>query len=59
MGIDDIPSVLSYLQTHGYTVDTKLTKMLAESRITMGGLSDTRISADRKMICIVGKNSYT
>jgi hypothetical protein len=53
MGADDIPSVIAYLNSHGYTVDTGLTKMLFKSRITIGGVSETRLSGDRKMICMV------
>ena len=53
MGADDIPSVLAYLQKHGYNVDTGITKMLFKSRITIGGVSETRLSGDRKMICMV------
>jgi hypothetical protein len=53
MMADDIPSVFSYLITNGYTVDTSLTNMLQKSRITMGGVSDSRLSGDRKMICMV------
>jgi hypothetical protein len=53
MGADDIPSVLAYLNSNGYKVDTGLTKMLFKSRITIGGVSETRLSGDRKMICMV------
>lgn len=53
MGADDIPSVFSYLQTHGYTIDTKLTKMMSGSGISIGGVSDARMSGDRKMIAMV------
>jgi len=52
MTADDIPSVFSYLQSNGYIIDTDLTKMLYKSRVTIGGVSDTRISGDRKMICM-------
>ena len=53
MGADDIPSVFSYLQSNGYSIDTDLTKMLNKSRITIGGVSETRFSGDRKMICMI------
>lgn len=53
MTADDIPSVFSYLQNNGYTIDTNLTKMLSHSRICIGGVSETRISGDRKMICMI------
>jgi len=53
MGADDIPSVLAYLNSNGYIVDTGITKMLFKSRITVGGVAENRISGDRKMICMV------
>ena len=53
MGADDIPSVLGYLRCNGYTVDTELTKMMFESRVDVGGVSDKRFSGDRKVICFV------
>jgi hypothetical protein len=53
MGADDIPSVLGYLRANGYTVDTELTKMMFESRVEVGGVSDKRFSGDRKVICFV------
>ena len=53
MGADDIPSVLGYLRANGYTVDTDLTRMIFESRVEVGGVSDKRFSGDRKVICFV------
>ena len=53
MSADDIPAVFSYLQNHGYTIDTNLTKMLYKSPVTIGGVSEKRISGNRKMICMV------
>jgi hypothetical protein len=53
MTTDDIPSVLSYLQTNGYTVDTNMTKLMFKSRVPMGGVSESRLSGDRRMICMV------
>jgi hypothetical protein len=53
MGADDIPSVLGYLRCNGYTIDTNLTKMMFESRVDVGGVSDKRFSGDRKVICFV------
>jgi len=52
MGADDIPSVLSWLVSNGYSIDTDITKMLYKSRITIGGVSESRLSGDRKMICM-------
>jgi hypothetical protein len=53
MRADDIPSVISYLQSNGYTVDTNITKMLFKSEAQPGGISDRRLSGKRKMICMV------
>ena len=54
MGKDDISSVFSYLRENGYTIDCDLVKMMNKSRIDMGGVSDQRVSGDRKLICICG-----
>ena len=53
MGVDDIPSIFSYLQTSGYHIDTSLSKMLFQSRVVMGGVSEKRMSGDRRMIAMV------
>lgn len=50
MVADDIPSVISYLQENGYTIDTAVSTLLFKSKIPIGGVSDTRISGNRKMI---------
>jgi hypothetical protein len=52
MGADDIPSVISYLLSNGYRVDTDITKMLFKSRAMSGGISENRFSGDRKMIAM-------
>lgn len=52
MGHDDIPSIFSYLQSNGYEVDTKLTKMLFKSDV-VGGSSQNRLSGNKKMICMI------
>jgi len=53
MGSDDIPSVFSYLKTHGYTIDTSTTSMLQDGRVVVGGVSDKRFSGNRRMIAMV------
>jgi hypothetical protein len=53
MGADDIPAVFSYLLKKGYTIDTSLSKMMYQSRVEIGGVSDSRLSGDRKMIAMV------
>jgi hypothetical protein len=55
MYADDIPSVLSYLQTNGYTIDTSLTTMLQKSEIRIGG--NTSDSGNRRMVCMFTYNS--
>ena len=50
MGADDIPSLLSWLNTNGYTIETEITKMLYKSRVTIGGISES--GGDRRMICM-------
>lgn len=52
MGVDDIPAVLSWLVSNGYSIDTDITKMLYKSRIMIGGVSESRLSGDRKMVCM-------
>jgi len=52
MGADDVPSIFGYLRTNGYSIDTETTKMMNKSRVLIGGVSDTRFSGDRKMICM-------
>jgi len=53
MYADDIPSVFSYLHTHGYVVDTATTNMLQGGRVLVGGISDIRQSGNRRMIAMV------
>jgi hypothetical protein len=52
MTADDIPSVISYLLSNGYTVNTDITKMMFKSRAMIGGISETRFSGDRKLIAM-------
>ena len=53
MGADDIPAVFSYLMNNGYTIDTSISKMMFQSRAMVGGVSDRRLSGDRKMIALI------
>lgn len=50
MYADDIPSVLSYLQSNGYTVDTSFTTMLQNSDIRIG--ANIGCSGNRRMVCL-------
>jgi hypothetical protein len=52
MTAEDIPSVLSYLVENGYTIESDLSKILHRSNIGFGGVSQSRLSGNRKMICI-------
>ena len=51
MTADDIPSLFSYLTTNGYTIQETLTDMMHKSKIDIGGVSNSRLSGNRKMIC--------
>lgn len=53
MGADDIPSIFSYLQSHGYSIDPSMTTMMHQGPVTIGGVSDRRYSGNRKMIAMV------
>jgi len=53
MTADDIPSVLSYLQDNGYIIDTGITTMLNKSKLPIGGISETKLTGNRKIICSV------
>jgi hypothetical protein len=57
MGADDIPSLFSYLQNNGYIIDTDLTHMLQKSDVSIGGISEQRISGNRKFVCMFHYNS--
>ena len=47
---EDIPSLFSYLQNNGYTVDTAITKIIQRSNINIGNnFCDTK----KKMVCVV------
>jgi len=59
MGADDIPAVFSYLMNNGYTVDTSISKMMFQSRAMVGGVSDRRLSGDRKMIAFISLREPT
>lgn len=52
MYADDIPSVFSYLTENGYIIDTKMTNMMQKSNINIGGPANTRMSGNRKLICM-------
>jgi len=50
MVVDEVPSLISYLVTNGYTVDTSITKMFNESDIRF----DT--NTGNKLICFITYN---
>ena len=47
---EDIPSLLSFLQANGYSIDTTITKMIQRSNINIG---NTACNNKKKMVCIV------
>ena len=51
LGVDDIPSVLSYLTANGYSIETELTKLLFKTPLGGGGHGHS-LSGNRKMICM-------
>jgi len=57
MGVDDIPSVLSYLISNGYSIETEITKLLLKTSTGFGsGQSSSRVSGNRRMICMFQYN---
>ena len=50
MIVDEVPDLISYLMSNGYTVDTSMTKMFNTSEIRF----DTNIG--NKLICFVTYN---
>ena len=51
MTADDLPSLFSYLLSNGYTIQENLSDLMFKSKINIGGLSQSRLSGNRKMIC--------
>lgn len=56
MTAEDIPSVLSYLELNGYTIEKDMSKILQRANIGIGGVTQSRFSGNRKMICVVSYN---
>lgn len=52
MIVDEVPDLISFLVSHGYSVDTSITKMLNSSDIRF----DTQNA--NKIICVVTYNGY-
>jgi hypothetical protein len=52
MTTEDIPAVLSYLLSNGYTIEKDLSDIMQKANIGFGGTADNRPSGNRKMICI-------
>jgi len=52
MIVDEVPNLMSFLMSNGYTIDTSLTKML--------NTSDIRFQTENanKLICLVTYNGY-
>ena len=51
LGADDIPSLFGYLSKNGYQIQGDLTNMLFRSAVQLGGVSEQRLSGNRKLIC--------
>jgi hypothetical protein len=51
MTVDEVPNLISFLVSTGYTVDTSITKMLNQSDIRF----DTNIG--NKLICFITYNN--
>ena len=58
----DIPAVFSYLEKNGYSIDSKLTKMINGSKITIGNQDELNCAnigysscsgSNRRLICFV------
>jgi hypothetical protein len=52
MTADDIPTVFSFLHANEYKIDISLTKLMNHSQVNLGGISDTKITGDRRMVCL-------
>jgi len=53
MGVEDIPAIFGYLRDNGYTLNADYTEMVQRSGIPIGGVSETRLSGNRMLICIL------
>jgi hypothetical protein len=51
MSVDEVPTLISFLVSNGYTVDTSITKMFNDSDIRF----DT--NTGNKLICFITYNS--
>ncbi len=50
MIVDEVPTLISYLVSNGYTIDTSITKMLNQSDIRFDG------NTGKKLICFITYN---
>ena len=57
MYADDMPSVFSYLVDNGYTIQENLTDLMFKSKINVGGVSQSRLSGNRRTICFASYSS--
>ena len=51
LGADDIPSLFGYLNSNGYVIQGDITTMIFRSNLQLGGVSNQRLSGNRKLIC--------
>ena len=52
MTSEDIPALLSYLSSNGYSIQNQISDVLYKSNINLTGSSDSRLSGNRKFICV-------
>ena len=48
---EDLPNVFAYLEQNGYRIDMHTMHALSASGISVGGVSETRLSGNRKPVC--------
>lgn len=56
MYANDIPSVISFLRNHGYTIDTNITELMQNSNVSMDPGCSTN-GGKKTMICVFSQRS--
>lgn len=52
MTSDDIPAVFSFLEANNYKINISLSKLINHSQVNLGGVSQTKQSGNRRMVCM-------
>ena len=47
----DVPELFSFLTTHGYTIDTQLSRLIQDSPIDIGNSQRKNLQGGRKFLC--------